>query len=114
MKRSALIFHPEIDAEIRQGRNWYRDIAPVLQDAFRDSLIAAFQQIERFPLMYAEVEVGIRRVNLARFPYQVLYYPDGTRIYVLGLQHSHADPESIRKRLASRKPISGHGEPGLN
>ena len=84
-------------------RRWYCDIAPELALAFDASLAATVSHIERFPKMYAEVELGIRRVTLSRFPYQLFYHPGAaTSVHVLGFYHSHTDPESTTAKIASR------------
>ena len=99
-----VVFHPEVDADIKTCRRWYRDIAPELALAFDVSLAATVNHIGRFPKMYAEVEAGIRRVNLSRFPYQLFYHPGRSSVQVVGFYHSHSDPQWTTAKIATRRP----------
>lgn len=106
-----VLFHPEVAADIKTYHRWYRDIAPELALAFDASLAATVRHIERFPKMYAEVEVGIRRVTLSRFPYQIFYHPGDACVQVLGFYHSHSDPEMTTAKVATRWPATETPKP---
>lgn len=101
-----LILHPDVYAEIRSHRDWYRDISVDLGQRFGDSLIATFERLQQYPEMYAFVDDGIRCARLAWFPHQVFYHPAKDRTYVLGLYHCHVEPQSSLRKVASRKPIA--------
>lgn len=103
MRILPVLFHPEVGADIKACRRWYRDIAPELALAFDASLAETVEHIARFPKMYAEVETGIRRVTLSRFPYQLFYHRAAAGVLVLGFYHSHADPQSASAKIAPRR-----------
>ena len=59
---------------------------------------AALAAAARAPEMYPAVEADVRRVVLRRFPYQVLFYPEGDDLVVLACYHHRRDPQGWRSR----------------
>jgi hypothetical protein len=99
-----LILHPEVFQEIETARKWYDQIAFGLADEFTRCLVATLDRIHRNPSMYAVVESTFRRAGLRRFPYQLFYRIGREQVFVLGLYHSHADPQTAISRVAGRDP----------
>lgn len=50
--------------------------------------------IAKRPLAYPEVRDGVRRINLHKFPYHILYQIEQTSlIHILVLKHDRRDPD---------------------
>jgi hypothetical protein len=57
--------------------------------------------IKMYPLIATEIEPGIRRCLLARFPYSVIYGIDHETIVVIAIAHLHRQPRYWADRLDS-------------
>lgn len=71
---------------------WYNEQAAGLGQDFLDELDRAVRRAVAFPLSAAEIELGIRRCLLARFPYGLIYGVDGETIVVIAVAHLHREP----------------------
>ena len=82
---------------------WYNRQAAGLGREFLDELDRALRRALAFPLSYPEVDPGIRRCRLARFPYGVIYGVDGDTLVIVAVAHSHRQPRygSIEPNLAN-------------
>jgi hypothetical protein len=49
--------------------------------------------------MWRQVGGYTRRVNLGRFPYFVLYVPDGSDVLITCIAHHHRNPEYYLNRM---------------
>lgn len=59
---------------------------------FLDELDRAIRRIKSFPLASTEIEPGIRRCLLARFPYGIIYGIDEDLVVVIAVSHLHRQP----------------------
>ncbi len=66
---------------------------------FLDDFLATIDAIERDPGLYAEVDPGMHRALLRRFPYAMFYSVEPTHIQVLAIKHNHGDPEKWPTRV---------------
>ena len=69
--------------ELDDAVAWYDAQAAGLGLEFLDELDRAVRRLLAFPLSYPEIEPGIRRCRLARFPYGVIYGVDGETVVVV-------------------------------
>jgi toxin ParE1/3/4 len=97
-----LIVHPDVLVDIATARRWYEQVSLSLADEFSRCLAATLDGIHRNPRIYAVIEGSLRRANLHRFPYQVYYRITSRHVCVLGVYHSHTDPETALLRVSSR------------
>jgi len=72
---------------------------PGLGLEFLDELDRAVRRVVDFPLSFPEIERGIRRCRLARFPYGLIYGVDGETIVVVAVAHLHRQPRYWIGRL---------------
>lgn len=86
-------------AELDEAIAWYEAQARGLGNAFLAESLKAFRLIERHPQAWHPLTDNIRRCRLARFPYSVIYVPDGSDILVLAIAHAHRAPVYWRDRL---------------
>lgn len=73
-----------------------------LGDEFRDEAWASIQRIKDFPLAWHPLGGAIRRCQMHRFPYGIIYEPMGSEkseIVVIAVACLHQAPEYWRSRL---------------
>ena len=68
---------------------WYNEREEDLGLDFLDELDRSIRRIVAFPLASTEIDPGIRRCLLARFPYGVIYGIDEDLIIVMAVAHRH-------------------------
>jgi plasmid stabilization system protein ParE len=86
--------------EVDDAVAWYDEREEYLGRDFLDELDRAIRRIKSFPLASTEIEPGIRRCLLARFPYGLIYGIDEDLIIVIAVSHLHREPRYWIDRLA--------------
>lgn len=71
---------------------WYNEQALGLGQEFLDELDRVVRRAVTFPMSCPEIEPGVRRCLLARFPYGLIYGIDRTTIVVVAVAHLHREP----------------------
>ena len=71
---------------------WYDGQAAGLGQEFLDELDRAVRRATAFPMSCPEIEPGVRRCLLARFPYGLIYGLDGEMLVVVAVAHLHREP----------------------
>jgi plasmid stabilization system protein ParE len=79
-------------SELDDAVTWYNRQASGLGREFLDELDRAVRRAVAFPTSYPEIEPGIRRSRLARFPYGLIYGLDGETLVVVAVAHLHRRP----------------------
>jgi plasmid stabilization system protein ParE len=93
-----LIVDVGAEREARDAFLWYFDRNPDAALAFDAEIERAFSAIAEAPLSAPEIEPGVRRVLLSRFPYAVLYAVEPDSIVVLAFAHTRRAPGYWRDR----------------
>ena len=88
----------EAQRDVADAKAWYLDQAPGLDLRFQEELERTFRQVETFPAGYVIVHRDIRRANLHRFPYAVLYRRRRDHLFVLAVFHHARDPRVWKSR----------------
>ncbi len=78
--------------EVDDTVDWYNKQATGLGREFLDELDRAVRRIVAFPMSCTEIESGLRRCLLARFPYGLIYGVDGETVVVVAAAHLHRKP----------------------
>ncbi len=78
---------------------WYNDREEDLGRDFLDELDRAVRLISTYPLATTEIEPGIRRCLLSRFPYGLIYGIDQETIVVVAVAHLHRQPRYWADRI---------------
>jgi hypothetical protein len=91
----ALKRHPLEKADLQ-----HEDECPGLGAHFRAEFLQAYRRLIKSPLLYAVRFVGIRRMNLDRFPYGIFYRVDQDEICVLAVLHGSWEDRTV---LAERR-----------
>jgi plasmid stabilization system protein ParE len=78
---------------------WYNEQADGLGQEFLDELDRAIRRSVAYPLSSPEIEPGLRRCLLARFPYGLVYGLDGDTVVVVAVAHLHREPRYWSDRM---------------
>jgi plasmid stabilization system protein ParE len=78
--------------ELDDAVAWYNEQAAGLGQEFLDELDRVVRRAVTFPMSCPEIEPGVRRCLLARFPYGLIYGVDGETLVVIAVAHLHREP----------------------
>ncbi len=78
--------------ELDDAVAWYNEQAAELGQEFLDELDRVVRRAVTFPMSCPEIEPGVRRCLLARFPYGLIYGVDGETLVVVAVAHLHREP----------------------
>ncbi|MEI7841673.1 MAG: type II toxin-antitoxin system RelE/ParE family toxin [Gallionellaceae bacterium] len=93
-------FHPEAEAEFWEAVAFYEEHAEGLGLDFAAEVREAIERAVAMPLAWGQIELGIRRVLVHRFPFAVLYAENNNRLFVLAVMHSRREPNYWAHRAA--------------
>lgn len=85
--------------ELDDAVAWYNEQATGLGQEFLDELDRAVRRVVTFPISCPEIEPGMRRCLLARFPYGLIYGVDGDTIVIIAVAHLHREPRFWADRM---------------
>ena len=78
--------------ELNEAVAWYNEQAAGSGQEFLDELDRVVRRAVTFPMSCPEIEPGVRRCLLARFPYGLIYGVDRKTIVVVAVSHLHREP----------------------
>ena len=78
---------------------WYDEQAIGMGREFLDEIDRAVRRAATFPLSCPEIEPGMRRCLLARFPYGLIFGVDEKTLVVVAVAHLHREPRYWVDRL---------------
>ncbi|MDH4162835.1 MAG: type II toxin-antitoxin system RelE/ParE family toxin [Nitrospirota bacterium] len=78
---------------------WYDKQADGLGTEFLDELDRVIRRIVIYPFSAMQIEPGLRRGLLARFPYGLIFGMDGDTIVVVAVAHLHREPRYWADRV---------------
>jgi len=87
--------------ELNDAVVWYNNQAKGLGREFLDELDRAVRRAVTYPLSSQEIDTGLRRCLLARFPYGLIYGVDGDTVIVVAIAHLHRKPRYWSDRTIS-------------
>ena len=85
--------------ELRVAVRYYDIQRTNLGTEFREEAWATIQRISEFPLAWHPLGGSIRRCQMIRFPYGIIYEPSRTEIVVIAVACLHQAPEYWRGRV---------------
>ena len=88
----AYFFHPQAIAEADAAATFYEGRQKGLGARFVAALDDAIDRICRSPGIYREVETGVRKCRLLRFPYGVIFRERQAAIEVIAVMHIRREP----------------------
>lgn len=92
-------YHPLTRQDLIRILRYYRGVSERLPEEFRTELRSTIDRIASNPLRYTIVGDGVRRANLHRFPFNVLYEIQNDTVRVLVIRHHKRDPQFGLDRL---------------
>lgn len=92
-------FHPEAKAEFFAAIDYYEDHEPGLGSDFALEVHSTIENILSFPNAWPILGDGIRRCQIRRFPYGIIYSQDEIIIFILAVMHLHRHPGYWKDRL---------------
>jgi plasmid stabilization system protein ParE len=85
--------------ELDDAVSWYDQQADGLGKEFLDELDRVIRRVVAYPLSAIEIEPGLRRGLLARFPYGIIFGLDGDTLVVVAVAHLHREPRYWADRV---------------
>lgn len=96
-----VVYHLGARLDVLEAVEYYeREDGPALADRFTGELEIFIERISDAPRSYREVGAGMRRIDLSKFPYHVLYrIIDANTVKVLTVKHHKRRPSyGLRRR----------------
>ncbi|MBM4091810.1 MAG: type II toxin-antitoxin system RelE/ParE family toxin [Planctomycetes bacterium] len=94
----SLRFRPEIEDDLRSGKDWYDSKILGLGDRFIDEFWASIDRIVDGPMSFAASPSGLRRCRLKRFSYLIHFRVQGEEILVVGVMSAARDDSALDNR----------------
>lgn len=91
-------FHPEAEEEFFAAADYYEDCEPGLGLDFSREVYTTIQNASDYSTVWPEIEEGVRRCLVHRFPYGILYSIEPNSIFILAVMHLHRDPDYWKHR----------------
>lgn len=85
--------------ELAEAIDYYNKERAGLGSDFREEAWHTIQRIRRFPDAWSPLGGRIRRCQLRRFPYGIIYEPVASEIVIIAVAHLHRRPEYWRSRV---------------
>jgi len=85
--------------ELKIAVRYYNFERADLGAEFREEAWATIQRVNEFPLAWHPLGGNIRRCQMLRFPYGIIYEPSQTEIIVIAVACLHQAPEYWRDRI---------------
>jgi plasmid stabilization system protein ParE len=85
--------------ELNDAVDWYNEQVDGLGNEFLDELDRAIRRAVAYPQSCTEIESGLRRCIMARFPYGLIYGLEKDKIIVVAVAHLHRNPRYWADRL---------------
>ena len=88
---------PRADRELSKSAGYYEEQVPGLGDRFLDDFMALMRRLVDHPRSGSIVEDEIRVARFRRFPYDVYYQIEETRLVVLAITDQRREPGSWKR-----------------
>ena len=86
-------------AELEEAIAYYDSELPGLGFEFSNEVEHALERIEHFPRAWSPLSQRVRRCQVNRFPYSVIYEARSGVLIVVAIQNNHRKPEGWRSRI---------------
>jgi toxin ParE1/3/4 len=92
-------FHPEAETEMISAAVFYETKQKDLGKRFLTSVQNALNKIQVNPLLYQEIEEGVRRCLTTTFPFGVVFRIMPDQYVIIAVMHLHRDPRYWKSRV---------------
>lgn len=93
-----LRFEPRALREFEEAVEHYLEISPEVASRFVDEFEAAVDFVRQNPTVLARVDGDVRRRNLRRFPYALIYRPTDDSVILIAVMHARREPAYWKTR----------------
>jgi mRNA-degrading endonuclease RelE of RelBE toxin-antitoxin system len=96
-----LVFNSEVEADFKEGYDWYEEQLQGLGERFEDAVEARLIKITENPEVYHFASGKYREAIVPKFPFSIIYKLNKRKrtIYISAIHHSSRDPkEKFRKQ----------------
>ncbi len=92
-------FHPEAEAEMMSAAKYYETQQKDLGKRFLASVQDALNRIQVNPVLYQEIETGVRRCLTMTFPFGVVFRIMPNQYVIIAMMHLHREPGYWKNRV---------------
>lgn len=85
-------FAKEASLEFRESVEWYESRVRGLGLRFTDEIDSTIERIRLNPVMYMEVVLNIRRIQINKFPFSLFYTTENATLIILRIFHNKRKP----------------------
>ena len=93
-----LVAEPRAELDVAAAYQWYESERAGLGVQFLNQLSVTYDRIAEDPRRYQDLESGIRRALLRRFPYAVYFAVESDLVVVLAVLHVSRTPAEWQRR----------------
>jgi plasmid stabilization system protein ParE len=91
-RKERVDFHPAATEELEVSAEWYAQRSPDAARGFAAEVDAALTKIESEPARFSFIDQRHQACGVERYPIQVVFRNDGTRIYIVAIAHAKRRP----------------------
>ena len=85
--------------ELNEAVRYYNAQRVRLGEELRDEAWETVRRIKEFPQAWHPLGGTVRRCQMRRFPFGVIYEPSELEIVIIAIAHLHREPEYWRSRV---------------
>jgi len=90
------------DAEFNEAIAYYNEQREGLGFEFADEVKETIQRIRNYPEAWTPLSKRVRRCQVHRFPYSVIYEVRSDLLLFVAIQHHRRKPQNWRSRIAGQ------------
>jgi plasmid stabilization system protein ParE len=81
-------FHPEATAELAESTDWYAGRSRAVAQDFLVAVDLVISSIVDDPARFAKIDEAHRSCSVARFPFQIVFRHDESRVVIIAVAHA--------------------------
>lgn len=99
--RYVIIFSQLASEDLTETLGWYKVQKDGLEKQFITEMSKVLKRIEVFPKSFSYHYLRVRKANLNKFPYRILYLIDETNneVHIIGVVHQSRHPDFWKDRM---------------
>ena len=100
MKR--LILEAGAKTDLRRAKRYFEKVRPGLGREFLDAVWNRIERLLFHPFSAPVVEYDVRRAVESRFHFNLYYYVEEDKLFIISVIHQRRHPDTWKRRLRSR------------
>jgi len=93
-----IVYHKDVDFEVREAKNYYRKISPELDNRFSNEIKSLIEKIAENPQHFQLTFEKIRSAYLNEFPFGIHFIWSGDTIEIFAIIHTSRNPKIWQER----------------